>query len=122
MKSEIKIDGNVSKEEYKEALKITNFIMFEPVEGKEPQFNTLAFLGCDNLNLYIAFICYDDIFTLKATLTKRDIFSSDDMVFIELDPIGNLENFYIFGANPLGVKYDGIRYINGEEDYKFDTN
>lgn len=122
LKSEIKIDGNVSKEEYKEALKITNFIMFEPVEGKEPQFNTLAFLGCDNLNLYIAFICYDDIFTLKATLTKRDIFSSDDMVFIELDPIGNLENFYIFGANPLGVKYDGIRYINGEEDYKFDTN
>lgn len=34
--------------------------------------------------------------------------------------IGNFENFYIFGTNPLGVKYDGILYKNGIEDYTID--
>ncbi len=73
-------------------------------------------------NLYIAFKCYDDMKTVRKTLTKRDEIMMDDMVIIYLDTYGKDEG-YIFGTNPLGIQFDGKKEPppKGREDYSFDT-
>ncbi|MEO0143914.1 MAG: DUF5916 domain-containing protein [candidate division WOR-3 bacterium] len=118
---EIIIDGVISEEAWNKVSPITEFFEFRPVEGGKPSFKTELFLGYDNNNLYVAFKCYDDMKTVRKTLTKRDELSTDDMVWFELDIYGKGES-YIFGTNPLGVQFDGKRVPpNFSEDYSFDT-
>ncbi|MEO0268022.1 MAG: hypothetical protein ABIM36_07810, partial [candidate division WOR-3 bacterium] len=103
------IDGILSENEWLSLTPITEFIEFQPEEGKIPPFKTEVFIGYDNENIYFAFKCYDDMKTIRKTLTKRDEFAMDDMVFVYLDTYGKEKEGYIFGTNPLGVQFDGLK-------------
>ncbi len=119
---EIIIDGMISEEGWKRVSPISEFVESQPVEGRTPPFKTELYLGYDESNLYIAFKCYDDMKTVRKTLTKRDEFAMDDMVFIFIDTYGKEEG-YIFATNPLGVQFDGKKEPppRGMEDFSFDT-
>lgn len=116
-----KIDGIIS--EFENFEKITDFVESQPEEGKIPPVKTISYIAYDENNIYFAFKCYDDINSVRKTLTKRDEFAMDDMVVIFLDTYGKEKEGYIFGTNPLGVQFDGIKGPppHNIEDYSFDT-
>ncbi|MEN3044604.1 MAG: carbohydrate binding family 9 domain-containing protein [Candidatus Hydrothermales bacterium] len=118
-----KVDGIVSYEEWAKEAALYNFFEIQPEEGKIPPFKTEAYTGYDNENLYFAFKCYDDIKTIRKTLTKRDEVVMNDMLVIYLDTYGKEKEGYIFGTNPLGVQFDGIKGPPPQmnEDWSFDT-
>lgn len=55
-----KIDGVLDNSIWEEqALKIQDFLQFTPKEKGTPTQKTVAYLGYDQKNLYVAFRCYD---------------------------------------------------------------
>jgi len=115
------IDGII--QEFENFEKIDSFIVVEPQEGKIPPVKTECYIAYDQNNIYFAFKCYDDVKNIRKTLTKRDNFAMDDMVVVYLDTYGKERDGYIFGTNPLGVQYDGIKGPppGNFEDWTFDT-
>ena len=115
------IDGIIS--EFEGLEEISNFIEYFPEEGKKPKINTKCYIAYDENNIYFAFKCYDDMRSVRKTLTKRGEFAMDDMIFIYLDPYAKEKEGYIFATNPLGVQFDGIISSPPEntEDFTFDT-
>lgn len=61
--------------------------------------------------------------SVRKTLTQRDEFAMDDMVFIYLDTYGKLKEGYIFATNPLSVQFDGIKGPppGNIDDWSFDA-
>ncbi len=119
----IVIDGILSENEWLSLTPITEFIETQPEEGKIPPVKTEVFIGYDDKSIYFAFKCYDDIKTIRKTLTKRDELAMDDMVLVFLDTYGKEKEGYIFGTNPLGVQFDGLKGAPPQniEDWSFDT-
>lgn len=117
-----KIDGIIS--EFENFKKITEFKEIQPVEGRIPPVKTECYVAYDKNNIYFAFKCYDDMKSVRKTLTKRDEFVMDDMVVIYIDTYGKQKEGYIFGVNPLSVQFDGIKTPPPQniEDWTFDTN
>ncbi|MEN3045577.1 MAG: carbohydrate binding family 9 domain-containing protein [Candidatus Hydrothermales bacterium] len=118
-----KIDGIVSSEEWAKKALVVDFLELRPEEGKIPPVKTETYIGYDDENIYFAFKCHDDVSTIRKTLTKRDEMVINDMVFIYLDTYGNEKEGYIFGTNPLGVQFDGIKEPPPQmnENWAFDT-
>ncbi len=123
-KGEIKVDGIVSQEEWGDFTPIEDFVELQPEEGKIPPVKTQVFVGYDDKNLYVAFKCYDDVKTIRKTLTPRDHLSfSDDMVLFYLWTYSKGGEGYIFATNPFSVQYDGKKEPppNNNDDWSFDT-
>jgi len=113
------IDGRI-EEIWKESLSFDKFYEFFPKECEISPFETKVFIGYDERNFYVAFKCYDDVKSIRKTLTKRDEVSEDDIVFFVLYTYEKDEG-YIFGTNAVGVQYDGIKIGREKGDYSFDT-
>ena len=110
-----KIDGILDNPIWEEqALKITDFLQFTPKEKGTPTQETVAYLGFDRKNLYIAFRCYDsDENKIRASITNRDNIIDDDWVAIFLDTFDEKRRAFAFILNPLGVQLDAIRTEEG---------
>ena len=54
-----KIDGLLDEVYEKESLKIEDFVQLSPKENGQPSEKTIAYLGYDEKNLYLAFRCFD---------------------------------------------------------------
>lgn len=119
--SKIKIDGFISKDEWKEATQIREFYTYYPTAGALSDEKTVAFFGRDAKNLYVAFICfYDDPSQIRANITPRDAIFKDDYVIFYLDTYNTGEHAYQFGFNPYGIQADGIFTEYVGEDFRPD--
>ena len=103
-------------------LKITGFRQREPSDGKPVSQVTTAYLSYDERNLYVVFVCQQDLGGLRGHLSRRDDIANDDQVSIYLDTFRDQQRAYVFTVNPLGVQADGI-FTEGQKspDYSFDT-
>jgi hypothetical protein len=107
--------------------KITRFIQREPHDGQPVSQPTEAYLGYDNKNLYVVFVCHDDPAKVRAHQTRREDFSGDDDVAIMLDTFHDRRRAYEFEVNPKGIQWDAIwteaPYVDtgGNFDISFDT-
>ncbi len=115
-----KIDGKIEKAEWNYANKISDFIEHYPKEGRKEYYKTIVYLSYDDKNLYIAFICYDDLSEVRRTLVPRDNLVNDDQVGIYIDPLNRKKVSYIIKTNPIGVKFDGIKEAGLRIDYNYD--
>ena len=117
------IDGIIEKE-WENALVFKDFKELFPDEGSIPEVETEVYVGYDKNNLYVAFKCFDDVNTIRKTLTKRDEFVMEDRVFVYLDPYGREREGFVFGTNPVSVQFDAFKFPppGNEEDWDFDTN
>ncbi|MCP4704852.1 MAG: carbohydrate binding family 9 domain-containing protein [candidate division Zixibacteria bacterium] len=106
--SPIKIDGHLNDAVWKSASKAANFVERSPGDMVKPEVETEAFITYDDENLYIAFACYDDPSTIRATMCQRDQFHSDDAVCLKLDTYGEATWAYEFYVNPYGVQKDNL--------------
>jgi len=118
-----KIDGILENPVWEqEALKIEDFVQFAPKEKGVPSEKTVAYIGYDQKNLYIAFRCYDsEPQKIRASITNRDNLFDDDWVLIFLDTFNEKRRAFEFFINPVGVQGDGIRTEEGGNENESDS-
>lgn len=115
----IKVDGELDDSGWENAAKADNFVEHFPNNGGKPSVETEVWLTYDNVNLYIAFVCYDDPGTIRSSLRDRDEIWSDDYMGFIFDTYGDATMAYEVFANPLGIQGDGLQTLHGE-DIRFD--
>ncbi len=113
-----KIDGELDNPLWEEeALRIEDFIQLMPKEGQNPSEKTIAYLGHDEKNLYIAFRCDDsEPRKVRASVTNRDNCFQDDWVIVFLDTFNEKRRAFAFFLNPIGVQMDAMRIEEGGND------
>src|SRR5437879_1900403 len=107
--------------------KVTGFVQRNPHDGQKISEDTAAYMGYDQKNLYIVFVCFDDPKKVRARLSRREDIYDDDQVEVMLDTFHDRRRAYAFQTTPLGVQWDAIwteatrEEINGNFDTSFDT-
>jgi Domain of unknown function (DUF5916)/Carbohydrate family 9 binding domain-like len=108
--------------------KVTHFLQREPHDGQPVTQPTEAYLGYDEKNLYVVFVCHDDPAKVRAHETRREAFNGeDDDVEVMLDTFHDRRRAYVFLVNPKGIQWDAIwteasfADTGGNFDSSFDT-
>ncbi|HEY3617077.1 MAG TPA: DUF5916 domain-containing protein [Candidatus Sulfotelmatobacter sp.] len=91
-----------------EMAKVTGFTQRNPHDGESVSEPTDAYLGYDQKNLYVVFVCFDDPRQVRARLSRREDVYDDDQVEIILDTFHDRRRAYAFQTTPLGVQWDAI--------------
>ena len=82
------LDGVLDDAAWKQAARVTDFIQFQPKEGVPMTEETVAYIGYDSQNLYLAFHAKDSQpQKIRAHLAPRDQAFGDDFVGILLDTL-----------------------------------
>ncbi len=107
--------------------KVTGFVQRNPHNGEKISEKTEAYLGYDQKNLYIVFVCFDDPKKVRARMSRREDIRDDDQVEVMLDTFHDRRRAYAFQTTPLGVQWDAIwteaprTEVSGNMDTSFDT-
>ena len=113
-----KIDGVLDNPIWeKEALKIEDFVQLTPKENGPPTEKTVAYVGYDEKNLYLAFRCFDsDPAKVRCSITSRDNIIDDDWILLMLDTFNEKRRAFSFFLNPAGIQIDAMRTEEGGSD------
>ncbi|MCU1347917.1 MAG: hypothetical protein JWO56_947, partial [Acidobacteria bacterium] len=101
--------------------KITDLRQNTPKDGEPVSLGTSVYLGYDDINLYVGFVCLDDPSKVRARMTRREDIFGDEGVQVFLDTFHDKQRAYVFAANPFGVQLDGITTEGQGYDFNFDT-
>ena len=111
-----------------EMAKVTGFTQRNPHDGESVSEPTDAYLGYDQKNLYVVFVCFDDPGKVRARMSRREDIYDDDQVEVILDTFHDRRRAYAFQTTPLGVQWDAIwteasreEQTAGHFDTSFDT-
>jgi uncharacterized protein DUF5916/cellulose/xylan binding protein with CBM9 domain len=109
-------------------VRVTGFTQRNPHDGESVSEATDAYLGYDQKNLYVVFVCYDDPRQVRARMSRREDIYDDDEVEVMLDTFHDRRRAYAFQTTPLGVQWDAIwteasreEETSGHFDTSFDT-
>lgn len=116
----IAIDGDLDEPGWSNARQVATFIERYPGDNAVPDVGTRSYLTFDKENLYVAFVCYDDPATIRATMCPRDQFSGDDAVVVSIDTYGEASWAYELHVNPYGVQKDYLWSTVHDLDSGFD--
>ncbi len=112
--SEIKIDGILKEDIWKNLEVKTNFHQNFPYDSSKALMQTEVYSTFDDDNLYIAAICYQPKKYVVQSL-KRDFGNgSSDIFFILIDPFKDKLNGFYFAVTPYGVQKEGLIF-NGTD-------
>jgi hypothetical protein len=107
--------------------KVTGFVQRAPHDGEKVSEDTAAYLGYDQKNLYVVFVCFDDPKKVRGRMSRREDIFDDDQVAVIFDTFHDRRRAYEFQTTPLGVQWDAIYTeasrdeIGGNWDTSFDT-
>jgi hypothetical protein len=107
--------------------KVSGFVQRDPHDGAAVSQPTDAYLGYDEKNLYVVFVCFDEPGKVRGHQARREDVADDDNVEIMLDTFHDHRRAYVFQINPLGVQWDAIwsetphEEVSGNFDTSFDT-
>ena len=107
--------------------KVTGFVQRNPHDGAAVSQPTEAYLGYDQKNLYVVFVCFDEPGKVRARKSRREDVTDDDTVEVMLDTFHDRRRAYSFQINPLGVQWDAIwsetphEEVGGNFDTSWDT-
>jgi hypothetical protein len=88
--------------------KVTGFVQRNPHDGEKVSEETDAYLGYDQKNLYLVFVCSDDPGKVRARMSPREDIYDDDQVAVLIDTFHDRRRAYEFQTTPLGVQWDAI--------------
>lgn len=112
----VTIDGILNESVWDTAGSDTNFWLHYPVDTGRAYAKTEVKMMYDNENLYIGFICYENMGKPVIQSLKRDdgrTFRFGDGITVIMDPANMDKNGYFFSANAAGAEQDGIVSQNG---------
>ncbi len=102
--------------------KVDRFTQRTPSDGEPTTHRTEAYLGYDDKNLYVIFICFDSQpQKVRARLSHREDVFDDDAVEVMLDTFHDHRRAYAFFSNALGVQADALWTEGQGFDPSFDT-
>jgi hypothetical protein len=115
------IDGNDDDAVWKKAPVYSDFLEFQPTEGKTPRFKTEFKAAYDDRNLYVFVRAYDPHpDSIMSALTRRDVRGSADQLKIMVDSYHDRRSGFEFAVSPAGVKRDYAMYNDSQEDQTWD--
>jgi hypothetical protein len=116
------IDGSDAEPAWQDAIAITGFRMFQPVEDGEPRFRTEAKVVYDAANFYVFVRAYDPHpDSIIGLLSRRDVKTQSDQIKLMIDSYHDRQTGYEFAVNPVGVKRDYYTYDDSQEDASWDA-
>jgi Domain of unknown function (DUF5916) len=101
---EMKPEGEIALQ----MAKVTGFVQRNPHDGEKVSEDTAAYLGYDQKNLYIVFVCFDDPKKVRGRMSRREDIHDDDQVAVMFDTFHDRRRAYEFQTTPLGVQWDAI--------------
>lgn len=104
--------------------KVTDFIQQTPSDGQPATQRTDVYLGYDNANLYVVWVCWHtDPHAIRAHMTRREAVTppDDDFVELTLDTFHDQRHGFLFDANPRGIQADALWSEDSGADYSYDT-
>jgi hypothetical protein len=107
--------------------KVTGFVQRSPYDNQKVSEETTAYLGYDEKNLYVVFVCFDDPKKIRARMSRREDIYDDDQVAVLFDTFHDRRRAYEFQTTALGVQWDAIYTeairdeTGGNWDTSFDT-
>jgi hypothetical protein len=115
----IRIDGRLDDPGWQGAARAGNFAEHNPGDQVKPPVDTEALITYDDEQLYVAFICYDDPRTIRASLCEREGIYSDDYIVLCIDTYAEAAWAYELAVNPYGIQGDVLFSRSGGEDMGF---
>ena len=110
------IDGRDDDAVWLGAPAITQFKEWQPTEGKDSRFPTVAKVAYDAANLYVFIRAYDPHpDSIARLLDRRDAWLPCDHVGVMVDSYHDRRNGYEFFVTPSGVKLDQAIYDDNED-------
>jgi len=97
-------DGEIARQ----MARVSGFQQRNPHDGDPVSEATEAYLGYDQKNFYVAFVCHDDPKKVRARMSRREDIQDDDQVEIMLDTFHDRRRAYAFQTTPLGIQWDAI--------------
>ena len=119
----ITIDGKINEEIWKAAQVASDFIMFEPDNGKpiSQGKRTEVKVLYDNSALYISALLYDDEPTkISKEVTNRDVFGIADNFSVSINGYNDGQQDFRFYVSAAGVQMDCLA-TEDSEDYNWDA-
>jgi hypothetical protein len=115
------IDGRDDDEVWQHAPAIDAFREWQPVEDGDPRFRTVAKVAYDTRYFYAFVRAYDPRpDSILKPLSRRDVFSASDRIWLMIDSYHDRRTGYEFGVNPVGAKLDLAISNDGNEDDAWD--
>jgi len=116
----ISVDGNIDPV-WEVADSISDFVQFQPYNGKEPSRRTVARVLTTENALYCLMICQEDKSSIQSNAGKLDDGGNGDIVSIMLDTFGDKRTAYKFAVTAAGVRAD-CRLLDDarNRDYSWD--
>ncbi len=122
-KGEIKLDGILDEEDWKEADVANNFYLNYPVDSAAAPFQSEARLTFTDHALYVSYVCYDDGRRDIVQSLRRDFdFSTNDHIGMYFGPYNDGINGFYFQITPYSVQSEGTISGAGAEDGSFSSN
>lgn len=111
----IKIDGNLNKLIWKNAVKISDFTQRELIQGAKSTEKTEVAILFSNDKMYVGIWCYDNQpKEIIAKENKRDFnYNIDDNFIFIIDTYNDKRNGFMFVTNPNGARADLQVFNNG---------
>ena len=119
----ITIDGKLSEKAWESAPIATDFIMFEPDNGKPipENFKTEVKILYDNNAVYVSALLFDENPNkISKELTNRDVFGVSDHFSVSLNGNNDGQQDFRFYVSAAGVQMDCLA-TEDNEDYNWDA-
>ncbi|MFV5694720.1 DUF5916 domain-containing protein [Flavobacterium sp. LB3P122] len=119
----ITIDGKINEEVWATESVATDFIMFEPDNGRpiSSKKKTEIKVLYDNNAIYIAALLYDDEpDKIKKEITNRDVFGVSDNFSVSINGFNDGQQDFRFFVSSAGVQMDCLA-IEDNEDFTWDA-
>jgi len=103
----ITIDGVLDEAVWQQAVRLTDFSQYAPVDGRAAEDATEVFVFYSPTTIYFGIKAHAAPGSVHATLANRDRIDADDAIQIFLNPFKDGRQALVFGVNPLGIQSDG---------------
>ena len=108
------LDGVLDEEVWQQAIAISGFRQYEPVDGAPASQKTEVRVLYGSNNLYVGALLYDDEpGAIEKALGRRDDFNRADWFLVAVDAYFDRRTAYVFGVNAAGVQFDALQSGSG---------
>jgi hypothetical protein len=106
----IVLDGNLDEPAWQRAALLDQFWVLAPQDNIAAKVRTEARFAFDGHALYVGVRAFDpDMRELRAPFARRDnVLRDQDMIVLNVDPVGNRKFAHFFRVNPRGSIGDGL--------------
>lgn len=114
-------DGVIDENEWRNAQTFSIQYEVDPGDNSPSPYPTNVYILNTAEHLYVGFVAYADMNTLRSSIRNRDEGFNDDHVLFGFDAYGDGRYMIVLGANPEGNQLDLKLLPNGDDD-NYDVN